>query len=122
MQPPNGVPPPFENYRFQMGITVMGFAEHFELSLVGQNVLKILPVQSYFSSSVQWRHLTHYDPIFLCLILDIFELADYRQTEIIMVSHETQTFIGLELETVSLAKFNLMNFPIHLILTPLEYV
>ena len=61
-------------------------------------------------------------PIFLCLILDIFELADYRQTEIIMVSHETQTFIGLELETVSLAKFNLMNFPIHLILTPLEYV
>ena len=30
---------PFANYRFQMGVTVMGFAEHFGLSLLDLSYL-----------------------------------------------------------------------------------
>ena len=37
VQPPYGVLP-FANYRFQMGITVIGFAEHFGQSNTELNV------------------------------------------------------------------------------------
>ena len=42
----------------------------------------------------------NYAPIFLCLILDLSELANYLQTEINLVWNETHIFIGLELEII----------------------
>ena len=49
-------------------------------------------------------------PIFLCLILDLFKLADYHQTEIIMVSNKTQIFIGLEFENKDLKLLYLLHY------------
>ena len=41
---------PFPNYRFQMGVTVMGFAEHFGLFLAKSNQkIQILIIKTTFS-------------------------------------------------------------------------